>query len=728
MKVFKTSTYRRHALRLYLLTAVLITALLSSCISDSNFEMPEHESEITVSLRILPQSHETRSATRPIPNGEEVLFHTGDLYLVNGEGRIVQHFRIVGGSDAYELPGFCENLGMYIIGRNLLEACDDPENWDDPLCGGVLLEGVPGTVQRVVIHGNTPVTNGTLGSHLGSSVSGSMVGAHLIDVVTQNDPWNVNLFGESLLRSEITPRTLGQRTVIPFDITINPTVARFEIGHIVGDGAIQSFTVAGIFMDNYHAQAQANGRGFSVNRINHGERPGRFLEGTYFFANRRGGQHHWRSASDDWTGNASNSRTATPGGATEPDFNNVHRANVWGFQLFAAERVLPPAIPTIVAPPTIVIRLSEVVVSDGMGGTETLVNQFITVNAFYFINESTSAAETLAGIIAGNVYRIHEIKFNEFDLRDVPNRHFIGVRVSIGLCVWCGNNVLQRYPLRQPNPVAITCPGFPLTINLAAAVAPPGTITYRWERSADGTSGWTQIATGQNLTGVVVPIGEYVRRVAVWNSREFPTLPAKVTRPILSRERHRNDLSWVEIAGTRWATHNVYTPGIFVEYSGDAGPLYQWRRNIAWSLTNPLQQWTGTAWVNATWDSSLPVGLDHWLNTPCPAGWRLPTEAEALALINYGQRRALTSAQAFAEGHSCWEGALFGTEPNLLFLPAARRRNTDGTLEGVQQYWTSTTTGATHAIRLMLPSGAGGVGGVNTRGRAYGANLRCVQI
>ena len=118
-------------------------------------------------------------------------------------------------------------------------------------------------------------------------------------------------------------------------------------------------------------------------------------------------------------------------------------------------------------------------------------------------------------------------------------------------------------------------------------------------------------------------------------------------------------LSGVTINGRRWATRNVDTPGYFVDSPANAGMFYQWNRRIGWTYTDTLINSNG----DTTWDYSVPAGIG-WtsLNNPCPRGWRVPTASELEALKNQG---------------SVWmtyngvHGRLFGTIPNVIFLPAA---------------------------------------------------------
>ena len=669
MKVFKTSTYRRNALRLYLLTALLITALLSSCISDSELYGPQQRTgDITISLRIIEQSYETRSVSRPILDGEEVIFHTGDLYLVNAAGLVVQHYRILNDNSALNTA-----VTPHTIGRLQLMACDDPDL--DPLCGGIILRGVPNTVVRAYIIGNTP-DNRTSGNMT------TYVGARMIDITSQHDPLGatgINLFGWSLIGTEVTQ---GDDSVFPFNIEVNPTVARFEISNITGEGdaqsGIQSFTVAGIFMDNYHAQAHVNGRGFSAARVNNGDNAALFVNNTSQFPNdRMGAIHHWGT----W---ASNNRIATPDGN-----------NVWGFQLFAAER---GQTAITVVPPYIVIRLSEVVVNNRLGGTTTLTNQFVTVNAFHFFQNSS--AQHLESITAGYVYRINEIRFTEFDLRDAPNRHTIGAEVSIDVCFWCENDVRHNNMLRQAPLGAIqTCPGLAIRLDFTGAVASANTpaIMYQWQRTAtpDDEASWVNAHMNPQPSGsvtMVVPVGHYLRRIAIWGAVRDTTNHVQVRtfdRVYDPRWTPTTDPG-VVLAGTpgiRWATRNVGLPGQFASHFSDPGKFYMWARPTAWSLTdNPRQAWIpgNPNPVPMVWRGDSRITGNEgalgtlWSNIVCPPGWRLPTSEEFSALVAFALLNRPPSAPVNSAHNTDWlpfGNREWGCYPGRLIGPAGGNVN-----------------------------------------------------
>lgn len=146
----------------------------------------------------------------------------------------------------------------------------------------------------------------------------------------------------------------------------------------------------------------------------------------------------------------------------------------------------------------------------------------------------------------------------------------------------------------------------------------------------------------------------------------------------------------VEINGVFWAESNVDAPKTLAANPQDPGRFYQWGINSStsndWSATTP-----GVGVAIPGWNNS--DSRNQWLagsTDPCPAGYRVPTQAELISLASTGNN--------FVNN---WNGTgvngmLFGTAPNQIFLPAAGfRNNTDGSLFNTVgnidgTYWSNT--------------------------------------
>jgi len=171
----------------------------------------------------------------------------------------------------------------------------------------------------------------------------------------------------------------------------------------------------------------------------------------------------------------------------------------------------------------------------------------------------------------------------------------------------------------------------------------------------------------------------------------------------------------VEINGVIWATRNVDAPGTFTDNPEDFGMLYQWNRPIGWSSADPMINSNG----GATWDNSYPAGTT-WeeVNNVCPAGYRVPTDAEAQSLIDAGSWWTTQNGV---------NGRVFGSGGNTIFLPAVGSRYFDhGALNNTGltgHYWVNTPLGSYSAYSLGIQDYRAFVG---TASRHYAYSVRCV--
>ena len=225
-------------------------------------------------------------------------------------------------------------------------------------------------------------------------------------------------------------------------------------------------------------------------------------------------------------------------------------------------------------------------------------------------------------------------------------------------------------------------------------------------RSVSWTSSNTAVATVDGWGRVTAVSAGKAVIVATADGGHTATATVTVSDP-----PHLPVYQDVVIAGVHWATRNVGSPGSFAASPESAGMLFQWNRRQGWSST-------GASVIG--WDATLPTGTS-WTraNDPCPAGWRVPTEAELRSLM-YANSTWITKNGV--------NGHLFGTAPNQIFLPAVGIRFGDnGSLHGVGQlgyYWSSTQLGSELAWYLDSYSGRV-VAGSNWR--QFGFSVRCVR-
>ena len=366
-----------------LLPILIATAIFIGLVSCNNNDVlninPEHKS---VSIRISSDAA-TRGVSDPLGNGTEVKFNNGNLYFSTAAGTIVRHYTIGNG------VGFDIQLA------------------DITSTNGHTIENVPFSATTVTVVANSVGSNNTAGSI-------SAVNQRVIDVISQHDIENANLFGTtSTLTATGTVNPNTGNEVFNTTIELRPTVARIEIAQIrAGDvgttvNLIESFTLAGIYIDNFYRNTTIDGATLT-NLISGNQTASNFVPngGNYAFDTNN-------SVHDvvNITGNASNNLIVAP------------TSGVWAYNLFADARV-----------PHIVFHLTNVRLRLEDGTEFVYPNDlFLTVRGI--VNDATN--ERITEILQGNIYNLSDlIVFNQTHLDEVPNRLFRDVNVTIQLARW----------------------------------------------------------------------------------------------------------------------------------------------------------------------------------------------------------------------------------------------------------------------------------------------------
>ena len=132
-------------------------------------------------------------------------------------------------------------------------------------------------------------------------------------------------------------------------------------------------------------------------------------------------------------------------------------------------------------------------------------------------------------------------------------------------------------------------------------------------KAVSWTSSHPLVATVTNGKVTAVKVGTATITVTTAEGGYTATCAVTVTE-----DGGGTDPDWVEIAGVRWATCNVNTPGTFATKPEDAGMFYQWNRKIGWSATNPMVNSNG----GTTWSNLFPDVTTTWEadKNPCPQG------------------------------------------------------------------------------------------------------------
>ena len=394
-------------------TMLIVVALLAftACSSDNPYYVPIDNGKTTSVLLRLDQEteFETRASVLCRETPVNLQLNTGDLYLVAPNGTIVEHFRIVvGGSPT---PNTVTEIPAtdHTIPRNYLRY-------------GVRITGVPTSVRdgRVYLIGNPRVNNPTTGN------ISAVLNQPIVDMRHQrarnNQYGGGHLFGSAQLQrvtaAGVTPEVWAPPVCTVYNrrlLRLRSVVARIVIPDISALGKVESFSVEGVFIDNYYRFATVGGTPVptSLRRNIADSRPfnNENLSGyPNAFQGYTWGWHSPAIACDLQTGVP----ITLPGGGTI--FVDTRMVQLPMLGVYYQPWVFyVPAGTTPGRTPYLVFRLYDVVVAG-----ETLPNpQFVVFNRFVGHSNPPPA---FPGIIAGRNFRIapNRLMFMEDDLRPTP--------------------------------------------------------------------------------------------------------------------------------------------------------------------------------------------------------------------------------------------------------------------------------------------------------------------
>ena len=208
------------------------------------------------------------------------------------------------------------------------------------------------------------------------------------------------------------------------------------------------------------------------------------------------------------------------------------------------------------------------------------------------------------------------------------------------------------------------------------------------------------------------------------------------------------------LVGTlNWATRNVDTPGTFADSPESYGLLYQHGVNAGWLLhaTEPRVSYPAdspayssatnvtaggvnagmySAWYETRINQGRPQQIGTtapWTVTPCPEGYRLPTDAEFAALVSAATSNAVKTVNGIAGRALTFVG---GGE---LFFPFAGYSNKTSLVDPVAQttgawFWTQETNGNQYPPQAKVRKISYSDGLINgNQVRYHATSLRCVK-
>ncbi len=264
-------------------------------------------------------------------------------------------------------------------------------------------------------------------------------------------------------------------------------------------------------------------------------------------------------------------------------------------------------------------------------------------------------------------------------------------------------------------PIAVTS----VSLNQTAAILIPGgtmtlTATVLPANAANQAVTWTSSST---VTATVDNAGK-VTAVALGSA----TITVTTADGGYTDTCQLTVAEWI-VDGVLWATKNVADYQTFAERPDMYTKFYQWNRSTAWPATGEVV----TGWSEE--DITDPI----WTINPCPAGWRLPTDAEWSALettgstwANAGMRGNVVAGRFFGPRHSAC--TLPSDMLNCIFLPAVgwRHPNDGGLLDQSFEgyYWSSTQNGNTFGYNWRFYNT---ISTLSYNAKALGFSVRCVK-
>lgn len=386
----------------YLKTTFVLTVvalfMFSACSKGDEYR-GENEDGRSVSLKLRQEVTDQivgRAVGPHIDANKTVVFNTGYIYFTSASGEITRTITIESGDAIY-----ANNK----VGIETLTA------------DGIVVENIHARSTEVHIVGNLTVA--------GTPANISEIMATKISVESQYDATDrgvdkVALYGVG----DITPERgelAGKAYDFKAELKINPINSRLEIGKFTAGGDIKSYTVEGIFINNYYSEMNFDRRATTV--VDNGEDLANYMlnAGSYIDA--------LQGVVFDY--DATNGVGEKDGSTTWADSQKDIDKAVWGYNFLVANPVVNPQI---------AIRIKDVVMNDN--DTETYKGtQFISIRKFHTATNSNKEL-TMA---SGNVYRIADLQFDEGDLRPKPFEDAKTVLVEATLMEWASTDI--RYKL-----------------------------------------------------------------------------------------------------------------------------------------------------------------------------------------------------------------------------------------------------------------------------------------
>lgn len=352
--------------KFFAMAAVALLTGLSSCSKNDIDEAINADDSKSVFIKL----NNTPSTYAPAnKQGEtEITLSKGTIYFANAMG-LIKNQVAFGGTEAITL---------------------------DAMKAGHKFENIDGSVATVYVVGNTNVT---------ATANIAAIKAQVLDLTSQKNIGNVNLWGESKELKLVTPAQGTAHALYQATVDLSATVARIELADITTkSNIITSFKVDAIFVDDYYQESNIEGTPGNIkNKVQDNTK---YVAGEGVYTNLLS--------------------TITYDKLNRVSENNVVKLlsdkDVWAYNIFAPKSKKGYT-------PRLIIRLSDIVTTPG---TPTISSpQFITVKGFL-------VEGVRADVNAGKVYNIGagQLVFDETDLTPNPNTEAIDVNVTVTVPKW----------------------------------------------------------------------------------------------------------------------------------------------------------------------------------------------------------------------------------------------------------------------------------------------------
>jgi hypothetical protein len=412
----------------FLMTAALLIGF-SSCSKDDG---PNNVDDGPKSMTFSISGVSTKQVGPAVVHDSDVEFVEGILYLTDVSGIIIRHFTITDAPSTFGTTGGAPAVS----GQNIyITELKDGST--------IILEQIPANVTTATLVGNNNAVLPTTGNI--SAVNQTLISVN--DQLIKEGVSSINLYAsKAITKTGVTPPINTDGHVLwQVDLVLRPTMARVEltdmyIGGLKPDGfqsRLVSYTVTGIFVDNYVNRAQVSGFTGVAATANANWTNNSALNNVA----------NWNITGSDWYTAANHEvvwdnvskpivvedEVTLP---TDPVIitASATAGDVWGYNVFADA----PSIRMIVRLDNVWLNVDRVSEVTGLPIGDEDINigtQFVVITGF---KHPGAAGANIPTFTAGDVYKTNAGSF-WFDERNFvidPNIQEIDLKVTVTVAKW----------------------------------------------------------------------------------------------------------------------------------------------------------------------------------------------------------------------------------------------------------------------------------------------------